>query len=51
LTQDPTPRTALLALLLAAVLPYLIGLGDSAIWDANEAFYAETPREMIEAGD
>lgn len=52
MTPDPTPRTAaLLALLLAAALPYLIGLGDSAIWDANEAFYAETPREMIEAGD
>ncbi len=24
---------------------------DSAIWDANEAFYVETPREMIERGD
>ena len=23
----------------------------SSIWDANEAFYAQTPREMIEAGD
>ncbi len=29
----------------------MIGLGDSTIWDANEAFYAETPREMIESGD
>ena len=28
-----------------------MGLGDSTIWDANEAFYAETPREMIESGD
>jgi 4-amino-4-deoxy-L-arabinose transferase-like glycosyltransferase len=37
--------------LTAAVLPYVIGLGDSTIWDANEAFYAETPREMIESGD
>jgi 4-amino-4-deoxy-L-arabinose transferase-like glycosyltransferase len=41
----------LVALLTAAVLPYVIGLGDSSIWDANEAFYAETPREMIESGD
>src|SRR5215213_2183729 len=41
----------LAALLAAAVLPYFIGLGDSAIWDANEAFYVETPREMIERGD
>ena len=32
-------------------MPYFIGLGDSAIWDANEAFYVETPREMIERGD
>jgi 4-amino-4-deoxy-L-arabinose transferase-like glycosyltransferase len=23
----------------------------SSIWDANEAFYAQTPREMMEAGD
>jgi 4-amino-4-deoxy-L-arabinose transferase-like glycosyltransferase len=26
-------------------------LEDSSIWDANEAFYVETPREMIESGD
>jgi 4-amino-4-deoxy-L-arabinose transferase-like glycosyltransferase len=45
-------RHALLAaLLFAAVLPYLLNLGVSSIWDANEAFYAQTPREMIETGD
>lgn len=45
-------RRALLVLLLAlALVPYFVGLGDSSIWDANEAFYAETPREMIEHGD
>jgi 4-amino-4-deoxy-L-arabinose transferase-like glycosyltransferase len=44
-------RVCLVALLCAAVVPYFIGLGDSAIWDANEAFYVETPREMIESGD
>jgi 4-amino-4-deoxy-L-arabinose transferase-like glycosyltransferase len=38
-------------LLAAAVLPYLIDLGGSSIWDANEAFYVETPREMIQRGD
>jgi len=43
--------TLLAALLLAAVLPYFLNLGVSSIWDANEAFYAQTPREMIEAGD
>jgi 4-amino-4-deoxy-L-arabinose transferase-like glycosyltransferase len=43
--------TLLAALLAAAVLPYFLNLGVSSIWDANEAFYAQTPREMIEAGD
>jgi 4-amino-4-deoxy-L-arabinose transferase-like glycosyltransferase len=41
----------LAALLLTAAIPYLVNLGVSSIWDANEAFYAQTPREMIEAGD
>src|SRR4026207_1322715 len=45
-------RSAVLAILLAvAIVPYFIDLGGSAIWDANEAFYAETPREMMERGD
>ena len=44
-------HTLLAALLLAAILPYFVNLGVSSIWDANEAFYAQTPREMIEAGD
>ena len=30
---------------------YVVSLGNSAIWDANEAFYVETPREMLEAAD
>jgi 4-amino-4-deoxy-L-arabinose transferase-like glycosyltransferase len=30
---------------------YFVALGNSGIWDANEAFYVETPREMIEAND
>ena len=29
---------------------YLIHLGASSIWDSNEAFYVETPREMIRSG-
>ena len=41
----------LLAILAVAVLPYFVGLQSSTIWDANEAYYAETPREMIESGD
>jgi 4-amino-4-deoxy-L-arabinose transferase-like glycosyltransferase len=38
-------------LLVAAAVPYVVNLGVSSIWDANEAFYAQTPREMIEASD
>jgi 4-amino-4-deoxy-L-arabinose transferase-like glycosyltransferase len=49
--SDSTRRVALYALLAAAVLPYFIDLNGSSIWDANEAFYVETPREMIERGD
>jgi 4-amino-4-deoxy-L-arabinose transferase-like glycosyltransferase len=30
---------------------YFVSLGNSAIWDANEAYYVETPREMLEAHD
>jgi 4-amino-4-deoxy-L-arabinose transferase-like glycosyltransferase len=44
-------RSILIVLLAFAVLPYFVGLDDSAIWDANEAFYVETPRQMIERGD
>ena len=41
----------LIVLLVAAVIPFFVNLGDASIWDANEAFYVETPREMIESGD
>ncbi len=41
----------LLLWLAAAVTLYFVELGGSSIWDANEAFYVETPREMIERGD
>lgn len=44
-------RRLLLLLLVLAVLPYVLQLGASSIWDANEAYYVETPREMIERGD
>jgi len=49
--MSPRPRLLLVALLIAAIVPYFINLGVSSIWDANEAFYAQTPREMMEAGD
>jgi len=44
-------RWLLLTLLLLAASVYFVSLGNSAIWDANEAFYVETPREMLEAHD
>jgi 4-amino-4-deoxy-L-arabinose transferase-like glycosyltransferase len=46
-----TRRLLLFVLLVAAIGPYFVGLGASSIWDANEAFYVETPREMLERGD
>src|SRR5215475_5727468 len=41
----------LIAVLCLAVVPYFTRLGASSLWDANEAFYTETPREMLEAGN
>ena len=46
-----TTHTLLAVLVAAAIIPYFVNLGVSSIWDANEAFYAQTPREMMEAGD
>ena len=44
-------RLLLPLLLVLAVCPYFMDLDGSSIWDANEAFYVETPREMMERGD
>src|SRR4051812_43928681 len=44
-------RLVLGVLLCLAICPYFVDLNGSSIWDANEAFYVETPREMIERGD
>jgi 4-amino-4-deoxy-L-arabinose transferase-like glycosyltransferase len=41
----------LVLLLATAAAVYFVNLGASSIWDANEAFYVETPREMMERGD
>lgn len=49
--SDSRRTVALFMLLVAAILPYFIDLGGSSIWDANEAFYVETPREMLQRGD
>ncbi|MGA9772945.1 MAG: glycosyltransferase family 39 protein, partial [Blastocatellia bacterium] len=47
----PHKRAALMIILVIAAAPYFTRLGASSLWDSNEAFYAETPREMIESGD
>ena len=38
-------------LLRPAVALLFLGLGSNTIWDANEAFYVDTPRQMIRSGD
>jgi 4-amino-4-deoxy-L-arabinose transferase-like glycosyltransferase len=40
-----------LVLLAATLALYFVDLGGTSIWDANEAFYVETPREMLAAHD
>ena len=40
-----------LPLLLLAVLTFFAGLGRGAITDSDEAFYAESSREMVASGD
>jgi len=44
-------QRASLLLLVAAVPVFLVALGANSIWDANEAFYVETPRQMVLSGD
>ncbi|MDQ3070226.1 MAG: glycosyltransferase family 39 protein [Acidobacteriota bacterium] len=39
------------ALVAASAVLLFLGLDASTIWDANEAYYTETPRQMILTGD
>src|SRR5690606_22356414 len=41
----------LIALVAASAVLLFLGLDASTIWDANEAYYTETPRRMVESGD
>ena len=52
-SSNVRPNLLLLQLagLLAVALPYVVNLDKSALWDGNETFYAETPREMLETGN
>jgi 4-amino-4-deoxy-L-arabinose transferase-like glycosyltransferase len=40
-----------LLLLVLFISPFFMAITDSSVWDANEAFYVETPREMVESGE
>ena len=44
-------RRPVLTLLLLSGLTFFLGLGRQAITDADEAFYAEAAREMVDTGD
>ena len=37
--------------LLFLALPFFTSLGVPSVWDSNEAYYVQTPREMVERGD
>lgn len=45
------PRLWLRVLLAVSLILLFVDLGGSTIWDANEAFYVETPRQMVQSGD
>lgn len=38
-------------ILILLALPFFVALDDSSVWDSTEAYYAQTPREMVERGD
>jgi 4-amino-4-deoxy-L-arabinose transferase-like glycosyltransferase len=50
-SQWPFVRRPALLLLLLCVVTFFLGLGCPAITDADEAYYAESAREMVERGD
>src|ERR671912_2086363 len=47
----PEVHRITLPLLLLAALTFFTGLGRGAITDSDEAFYAESAREMVASGD
>jgi 4-amino-4-deoxy-L-arabinose transferase-like glycosyltransferase len=49
--RDARERGRTLALLLVALLPYVLVLHAPPLWDANEPLYAEPPREALETGE
>jgi 4-amino-4-deoxy-L-arabinose transferase-like glycosyltransferase len=51
LLVSPDRRLGLATLLLLCFFTFFLGLGGQAITDADEAYYAEASREMVESGD
>ncbi len=51
LTKHNTIDRALIFILFSFIALYFYKLGFPSIWNPNEAFYAETPREMVENRD
>ncbi len=49
--QSSSVRRSTIPVVLLAALSFLTGLGRGAIADTDEAFYAESAREMVESGD
>lgn len=49
LFDDGPVKKYLLLILFCA--PLFVALDVSSVWDANEAFYVQTPREMLQRGD
>jgi len=47
----PPVSRSVLSLVLLSSLTFFLGLGRQAITDSDEAFYAESAREMVESGD
>ena len=51
MTKWPDVRRPALFLLFLCVITFFVGLGRPALTDADEAYYAESAREMVERGD
>ena len=49
--QSSSVRRSTIPVVLLAALSFFAGLGRGAIADTDEAFYAESAREMVESGD
>jgi 4-amino-4-deoxy-L-arabinose transferase-like glycosyltransferase len=48
---SPSASATAIVCLGLLLLPLFVRPAASSVWDANEAFYVQTPREMVESGD